>query len=77
METAQLFASAGVSTGVIASLLLAWKVWNAIKGRRLVSDCCGKWCEVGIDVREMGETPPTEKKEEPEADKPPPISAPK
>jgi len=49
--------SAGLSTSVVAGLLIAYKVFSAIKGRRLVSDCCGKMYEVGVDVRDMPHTP--------------------
>ena len=56
MET--YLASAGVSTGSIAILFLAYKVFSAIRGHRLISDCCGKFYEVGVDVRGMPPTPP-------------------
>jgi len=56
MET--YLASAGVSTGSIAILFIAYKVWSAIRGHRLISDCCGKFYEVGVDVRDMPPTPP-------------------
>jgi len=57
MET--YLASAGVSTGSIAILYVAYKVWKNVVGHRLVSDCCGKTYEVGVDVRNMPPTPPT------------------
>ena len=49
--------SAGLSTTMIAGLALAWKVFSLIRGRRLVSDCCGKMFEVGVDVRDMPHSP--------------------
>jgi len=50
-------ATAGVSTSSIILIGLLYKVWEAVKGRRLISDCCGKKLEVGIDVRDMPHTP--------------------
>ena len=50
-------ASAGVSTGSMAIAYILYKVWKAVKGHRLVSDCCGKMYEVGVDVRDMPPTP--------------------
>ena len=58
MDT-NLLTSAGVSTTTFIVCMLLWKAWTSIKGRRLVSDCCGRWYEVGVDVREMGDTPIT------------------
>jgi len=54
---ANLLASAGVSSSSIIGLYVAYKIFLSIKGRRLVSDCCGKKLEVGVDVREMVVTP--------------------
>lgn len=51
-------ATAGFSASGIAIMMLLWKGFRAIKGHRLVSDCCGKKLEVGVDVREMPHTPP-------------------
>lgn len=52
-----IFASAGVSTGAIVILGALWKIWNNVRGHRLVSDCCGRFYEVGVDVRDMPRTP--------------------
>ena len=84
METS--LASAGVSTGSIAVLYIIYKVFNAIRGHRLISDCCGKFYEIGVDVRDMPPTPPapgekqthllsSQTKEE--SSQSPPVSAPK
>ena len=54
---ANLLASAGVSSSSIIGLFVAYKIFQSIKGRRLVSDCCGKKLELGVDVREMVATP--------------------
>ena len=66
MET--YLASAGVSTGSIAILYIIYRVLNAIKGHRLVSDCCGKFYEVGVDVRDM---PPSPVKQDTKSHPPP------
>ena len=54
---ANLLASAGVSSSSIIGLYVAYKLFQSIKGRKLVSDCCGKKLELGVDVREMVVTP--------------------
>jgi len=58
MEYSTALASAGVSTSTLLVLGVLYKVWKAVKGRRLISDCCGKKFEAGIDVRDMPPTPP-------------------
>jgi hypothetical protein len=55
-------ATAGVSTSSIAILFILYKVFNAMKGHRLVSSCCGRKGEVGFDVRDMPPTPQEETK---------------
>ena len=50
-------AAAGVSTSSIALMIIAYKVFQNLKGHRLVSDCCGRKGEIGFDVREMPPTP--------------------
>ena len=45
------------STGAVMARGIAYRIWMAIKGRRLVSDCCGRQLEVGVDVRDMPPTP--------------------
>ena len=46
-----------ISAGISSSILtLAFAVYQVIKctiGHRLISSCCGKYYEVGIDVQEM------------------------
>jgi len=59
MDYTSALASAGVSTTSIVVLGILYKLWQTIKGHRLVSDCCGRQYEVGIDVRDMPPTPPT------------------
>jgi hypothetical protein len=71
MEETDLLKMAGVSTTGIAILLILYRVIKFVQGKKLVSNCCGKKLEVGIDVAPMTpkETiidvvnPMTEKKE--------------
>ena len=53
MEDTDLFKMAGLSTTGVAILLIAYRLFKTIKGKKLVSSCCGKRLEVGIDVAEM------------------------
>jgi hypothetical protein len=45
------------SSGAVLATALAYKIWTMIKGKRLISDCCGKKLEVGVDVRDMPHSP--------------------
>lgn len=45
------------SSGAILAVGLAYKIWLMVKGKRLVSDCCGRKLEVGVDVRDMPHSP--------------------
>jgi len=67
---ASLLASAGVSSSSIVVLYILYRVFQTIKGRKLVSNCCGKKMEVGVDVRDMEVTPidPPEKQKDSEAE---------
>lgn len=49
---------AGFSTTGVAILLIAYRVFKAIQGKRLVSSCCGHKGEVGFQVEQM--TPKTD-----------------
>jgi hypothetical protein len=53
MDTPTLLANGGVSASVILGALLLYRFWNNIVGHRLVSNCCGRKLELGIDVRDM------------------------
>jgi len=61
---ASLLASAGVSSSSIVILYILYRVFIIIKGKKVVSNCCGKKLEVGVDVRDMAITPtdPPEKR---------------
>jgi hypothetical protein len=49
--------TAGFSTSSIVLIGLIYKLGKATIGRRLISDCCGKNYEVGIDIRDMPHSP--------------------
>ena len=55
----------GISSGSIALLGLLYTIWLRVQGHRLVSDCCGKKYEVGVEVKDMPPTP----QDSPEIDK--------
>lgn len=44
---------AGVSSSSIAIVLIVYRILKSIQGKKLVSSCCGKKMEVGIDVAPM------------------------
>jgi len=50
-------ATAGFSTSAIVITGLVYKGAKSIIGRRLISDCCGKNYEVGLDIRDMPHSP--------------------
>ena len=56
----QLAASAGIGSSTMAAMFIAYRVFKAFNGHRLVSDCCGKKGEIGFVVRDMAPSPPTE-----------------
>ena len=52
-----LLTSAGLSTTGVALLLLAYRILKSVKGKKLVSSCCGRKLELGMDVQEMTPQP--------------------
>ena len=50
-------ATAGISSSAMAIFFLVYKVLQKVVGHRLISDCCGRRLEVGIDIRDMPKTP--------------------
>jgi hypothetical protein len=51
-----LLMNAGLTTTGVALLLIAYRVFKLIQGKKLVSSCCGRRMEVGIDVLPMTPT---------------------
>lgn len=56
MEESDLLKMAGLSTSGVAILLIAWRFLKSLQGKKLVSTCCGRRGEMGVDVVAM--TPP-------------------
>lgn len=44
---------AGLSTSGVAIVLIVYRVWKTVMGKKLVSNCCGNKFEVGMDVQTM------------------------
>ena len=49
----QLLQQFGVSASSVAILVTLYRLFQYVKGRKLVSECCGKRAEVGIDIRNL------------------------
>jgi hypothetical protein len=52
MDDSDLLKLSGVSGGTIAIILLVYKILKSVMGKKLVSNCCGRKMEVGIDVQD-------------------------
>lgn len=53
METTSMFELAGLSTSGVAIVLIAYRVWKSVLGKKLVSNCCGERFEMGMDIQTM------------------------
>lgn len=53
MDETDLLKMAGVSTTGVAIVLFVYRILKTIQGKKLISSCCGKKMEVGIDVAPM------------------------
>lgn len=60
MDEVDLFKMAGVSTSGVAIILIIYRVLKSMKGKRLVSQCCGRKVDIGVDVEEMTPKPKDE-----------------
>lgn len=45
--------NAGLSTTGVAILLIVYRLFKSVQGKKLVSSCCGKKMEMGMDVVPM------------------------
>lgn len=52
MDEVDLFKMSGASAGTIAVILLIYRIGKSLMGKRLISNCCGRKMEVGIDVKD-------------------------
>jgi hypothetical protein len=57
MDETTLLKSAGLTTSGIAIVLIVYRVFKLLAGKKLVSSCCGKRAEIGFDVVEMSPHP--------------------
>lgn len=53
MDDLSLLKMAGFSTTGITIVFLVYRVFKTILGKKLVSSCCGRKMEIGIDVAPM------------------------
>ena len=53
MDDMELFKMAGFSTTGVAIVLLLYRVLQSVKGKRIVSSCCGRKLDVGVNVETM------------------------
>lgn len=51
-----LLMNAGLTTSGVAILLIVYRVFKTLQGKKLVSSCCGRRVEVGMDVVPMTPT---------------------
>jgi len=47
----QLLKMSGASAGTIAIVIIVYKILKSVLGKKIISNCCGKKMEVGIDVQ--------------------------
>lgn len=52
-----LLMNAGLSTTGVAILLIVYRVLKSVQGKKLVSSCCGRKMEMGVDIQDMTPTP--------------------
>lgn len=57
MDDLSLLKMAGFSTTGVAIVFLAYRIFKSIVGKKLISSCCGRKMEIGIDVAQMTPTP--------------------
>ena len=53
MDETDLLKTAGLSTTGVAIILIVYRIVKLMKGKKLISSCCGKKIEMGIDVQTM------------------------
>ena len=56
MDETSLLAQAGFTTTGVAVLLILVRSLKSVKGKKLVSSCCGRRLEMGVDVQTMTPT---------------------
>lgn len=56
MDFTTMLELAGLSTSGVAMILVGYRIWKSILGKKLISNCCGKRFEVGMDIGTMTPT---------------------
>jgi hypothetical protein len=56
----ELLKMSGASAGTIAIVLVVYKILKSALGKRLISNCCGRKIEVGLDIKDSVPTPKDE-----------------
>jgi hypothetical protein len=51
MADEEILKMSGASAGTIAIVLIIYRILKTVVGKKLISNCCGKKLEVGIDVQ--------------------------
>ena len=51
MDDSDLMKLSGASAGTVAIVLLVYRILKSVIGKKLISNCCGKKMEVGLDVQ--------------------------
>lgn len=53
MDDTDLLKLAGLSSSGVAIILVVYRVLKMMKGKKLVSSCCGRKLDFGVDVTAM------------------------
>ncbi len=53
MDTIDMLKTAGLSSTGLLIVLVAYRIFKAMNGHRVVSSCCGKKMEVGFAVEDI------------------------
>ena len=60
MDDTDLLKISGLSASTIAILLIVYRVIKMMVGKKLISSCCGRKIEMGVDIAQMTPKPPEE-----------------
>jgi hypothetical protein len=50
MDDASMLKTAGMSTTGLALLLITYRILKIMQGKKLITNCCGRKMELGIDI---------------------------
>ena len=60
MDGTDILKLSGASAGTVAIVLLVYRVLKSLIGKRIISHCCDKTFEVGVDIKDSVPTPKEE-----------------